>query len=80
MIKTHELKTWPMYFRAIVEGKKNFEIRRDDRDFSPGDVLLLIEYERQAQHFTGAQVERKITYILREHEGLREGFAILGFE
>ena len=30
MSKTHELKIYPKYFEAILDGKKTFEIRKDD--------------------------------------------------
>jgi len=41
----HELKTWPEYFKDVKSGKKSFEIRKDDRDFNKGDVLLLREFK-----------------------------------
>jgi len=28
-----EKKVWPEYFQAIVEGKKNFEVRLADFDY-----------------------------------------------
>lgn len=76
---THELKTWQSYFHAVADGKKLFEIRRDDRDFRVGDLLRLRETEYGSSHYTGREYTRRITYILRHEEdlGLKEGFAIL---
>lgn len=45
---THELKTWPEFFRATLDGTKKFELRRNDRDYRVGDQLLLKEWNPQA--------------------------------
>lgn len=37
----HVLKTAAVYFDAIERGEKNFEVRRDDRGFQKGDILVL---------------------------------------
>ena len=39
----HELKTDPAVFKAVSEGRKNFEIRKNDRNFQVGDELWLKE-------------------------------------
>src|SRR5215475_5366573 len=41
----HRLKTWPEYFDAIECGDKNFEVRRNDRDFRAGDRVELVWYD-----------------------------------
>lgn len=38
---THELKLDIKYFEDVKNGKKNFEIRKNDRDFKVGDILKL---------------------------------------
>lgn len=41
---THHLKTKPEYFQAVINGKKPFEIRYNDRGFKQGDRVILEEY------------------------------------
>lgn len=41
---THHLKTKPEYFQAVINGKKPFEIRYNDRNFQVGDRVILEEY------------------------------------
>jgi hypothetical protein len=66
-MKTHELKTWPVFYKDIVNGTKTFEVRQNDRDFQLGDLLLLREYDPDAEQYTGAKTERVITYILGDN-------------
>lgn len=69
---THDLKIWPGYFAAILDGSKTFEVRVDDRGYAVGDLLRLREWSPVAQEYTGREVTRRVTYVLRE--GLvREG-------
>ena len=62
-MKRHELKTDPDVFRAVLEGRKTYEIRRNDRGFAVGDELLLRE-----TRFTGAEIAagRPLEYTGRE--------------
>jgi len=41
ILKIHELKLDVKYFDDVKSGKKNFEIRNNDRDFQIGDILEL---------------------------------------
>ena len=79
---THELKTWPPYFGAVLSGRKPFEVRRDDRSFAVGDELVLREFWPNRQEYTGRECRRRVTYVLRGAEpfGMREGFVVLGLE
>lgn len=41
----HKLKTWPRYWDAIASGEKPFEVRRNDRAFQTGDILILEKFD-----------------------------------
>lgn len=72
----HELKTLPQYYGAVLSGRKNFEIRKNDRGFRVGDTVRLREYEND--EYTGRELVRKITYVLHGPlYGLAEGWCIL---
>ena len=74
----HELKILPKYYKDVVSGKKNFELRKFDRDYKVGDILLLREYENNK--YTGREVRVGIGYILKDcpEYGLMDGYCILG--
>lgn len=39
----HFLKTESKYYQEVESGNKNFELRKNDRDFRVGDVVYLEE-------------------------------------
>lgn len=47
----HELKCWPESFQAIWRGEKRHEVRKNDRGFNAGDVLLLREWVPEQPSF-----------------------------
>ena len=74
----HELKTYPKYFQETIEGNKPFEIRKNDRNFQVGDVLLLKEWDIK---YTGREVGAMVRYILDDKFiGLAEGYVALGLQ
>lgn len=75
----HDLKILPEYFGAVLEGRKNFELRKDDRNFKVGDNIVLNEFD--GEHLTGRSLLRNIKYILRDcpQYGLKKGYCILGW-
>jgi len=63
-MKEHVLKTWPIFFTAVWQGDKTFEIRKNDRDFQVGDILRLREWEPEDEVYTGREVRREVTHIM----------------
>lgn len=62
-MNTHKLKTWPLFFKAHLDGGKNFEIRVNDRDFQVDDYVILEEFDPITEEYTGRYLTRIITYI-----------------
>jgi len=86
----HILKTRDVYWDAVERGEKTFEVRRDDRGFQKGDVVVL---RRMHENASGVWVEtrsgqfnsfphelrRKISYILTGGQwGIEPGYVVLG--
>ena len=63
---SHVLKTWPEHFEAVRDGRKRVELRRNDRDYRVGDVLVLCEYDPLpgGAGLTGESVSVRITHRL----------------
>lgn len=79
-MKTHYLKTWVEYFQAVRRGDKDFELRKDDRDFQVGDVLILEEWDHINDEHTGDSIDKVVKYKLTGGQfGLEEGYCIMSF-
>lgn len=84
---THTLKSWPSLFEEAAVGRKKFELRRNDRNFEIGDILLLREFEPDTETYTGREKRFKVTYITSQsspcalsNEALGDGYVILSIE
>jgi hypothetical protein len=76
--QVHALKCWPDFFEAILDDRKTFDIRKDDRDFQEGDYLILREYCPGSDIYSGRALVRRITYVLRNKPPWTpEGYAVL---
>lgn len=75
----HYLKIKPEYYKDVECGLKTFELRKNDRDFQVGDVLMLIKLDDKGNE-TDQVIKAKVTYILKDcpKYDLNEGYAILG--
>ncbi len=61
--KLHDLKVHEQYYRSLITGEKKFEIRKNDRGFRDGDMLLLREYDSDTGEYTGRKMCGEITYM-----------------
>lgn len=59
----HRLRIWPEFFDAIESHALTCQVRRADRDFRVGDLLLLEEYIPRLGRYTGRTMVRSITYL-----------------
>lgn len=75
----HYLKIWPEYFNAVREGRKNFEVRKADRDYKTGDVLYLREWDPDTKEYTGSWTKVKVKYVLEGPLAI-PGLCIMGIE
>lgn len=77
----HDLKTWPRYFQAVLDGTKTFEIRTTvDRTFHVGDTLLLREWSPESKDYSGRSCEKVVSYIAQGPPWLPVGTAVLGLQ
>jgi hypothetical protein len=76
----HVLKAWPHFLKLIVEGEKQFEVRRDDRGgFVSGQHILLREWSNA---YTLKWALVRVTYVLSDPAswGVKEGYAVFGIK
>lgn len=60
----HELKTWPRPYRAVKDGTKTFEVRKNDRPYSVGDRLWLREWDPATESYSGDSLTADVTFLL----------------
>lgn len=81
----HQLKTDTIPFKAVWDGTKKCELRKNDRNFAIEDFVLLREIvqpdPKQAIEYTGRQVLCRITHIVKNPSyGLQDGYVVFSFE
>lgn len=91
--RVHDLKTHPRYWQHVAAGLKRFEVRKDDRGFREGDVLVLHEWPEAPRrdqpcmcksggcHRPTRRIRRRVTYVLPGGQyGIEAGYVVLGLE
>lgn len=78
MSKTHKIKTWAPYFQDVMDGKKPYEFRLNDRNYQVGDELQHIEWNEAEQKETGRQCWAKIVHVMKGGMfGIPENYCII---
>lgn len=76
----HELKADSFPFQAVLDGVKNFEFRKNDRDYKVGDVLFLREIDFDKQ-YTGRNSMVQVTFILYDKSyGVPDGYCVMSIK
>lgn len=78
--KKHEIKVLPDYFKEVIAGNKNFELRLNDRDYKVGDTVILLEWSTSTGYTGRKSDELKLTYVLTEHDGIWPGWCIFSWK
>lgn len=86
---SHFLKIYPEYFGAVLAGDKPFEIRKNDRGFKRGQIIILAEYDPTSDKYpevcskserykglTGVCLSRRITFVTDFHQ--KKGYVVFG--
>lgn len=83
----HVLKTVAHYWDAVKRGDKTFEVRRNDRAFQTGDVLVLRRTNEagRSDPAPGDQLHSdqsfRVTYLLQGGQfGIEPAFCVMGIE
>lgn len=79
--RRHHLKCDPVPFDLAVRRLKPYEVRKFDRDFRVGDIVVLQEFDRDSRTYSGRTEERRITTITEPGTyGLPPDVGVLGLE
>jgi ribosomal protein S17 len=81
-------KSWPEMFEKVLDGTKKFDLRLADFECKAGDTLVLQEWDSKSKKYTGRELRKKVTYVLKtkevklwpEKEIKKYGFQLLSLE
>jgi hypothetical protein len=75
--RIHEVKAYSDNFHLMSIGQKPFDVRRDDRLYERGDIIVFKEYDPTTETYSGAVIKRLVT-CKQIWEGLSPGYCALG--
>ena len=60
----------------MAEGRKTFELRKNDRDYRIGDILEMAEFKEGRN--TGRTIRSRVVYMQQDTAGLADGYCVMG--
>lgn len=79
-MKIHNKKLIQPYFDDVWNGRKTFEIRKNDCDYQVGDIIILREFDKKTNKYTGDWIMTKIIYKIDNFVGIEQGYCVLGIK
>jgi hypothetical protein len=87
LVTEHVLKTWGRYWDRVASGEKTFEVRRDDRGFQKGDILILRRTDDEPPYyytpgsdgrFSTRDLRKRVSWILTGGQfGIEPGHVVM---
>lgn len=74
----HILKIQKEFAMAIMDGRKRFEIRNNDRDFKVGDLLIMRPWNETKGFLPFQPVVSEITFMTDFEQ--KEGYVVLSIK
>lgn len=74
----HNLKINKEFYVPVIDRVKTFEIRKNDRNFSIGDQIILNEWDEKLGKYTGRKVNGEITFITDYEQ--KENYIVFSFK
>lgn len=76
---THLIKLLETFADAVLDGRKNFEVRENDRGYQRGDQVSFIVVDKHGNRVSHPiEIELfVITYVLSGW-GIKEGYVVFG--
>ena len=81
-VKTHHIKLREEFADDVYNGRKNFEIRVNDRGYLTGDLVEFKVIDKHAYPCTEHPLNKciyQITYVLNGF-GLQDGYVVFGIK
>jgi len=84
-----EKKAIPKLFEKVWTGEKTFDARLNRFKCKPGDILFLREWDPKKEVYTGRELKKKVTFVLKskdlekfwsKEEVYKYGFQIIAFK
>jgi ASC-1-like (ASCH) protein len=78
----HEIKIKQCYLIPILEGRKTFEVRLNDRNYQVGDEIrfLPLQDDNYNCYENGRMVPHQIIIYVHSDLGMQDGYVVLGIK